>query len=63
MVREHLGEEKVPVYEVAMVVREGYLQEAYSAADAAYGSRDGYLRDGLGLDDRVLSRLRDRMLA
>ncbi len=61
MVREHLGEEKVPVYELAMVVREDYLQEAYDAAEAAYGSRDGYLRDGLGLDDGVLARLRSRL--
>jgi protein-tyrosine phosphatase len=52
----------VPVYEVAMVVREGFLQDAYAAAEASYGSRDGYLRDGLGLDDRLLSRLRDRLI-
>ena len=63
LVREHLGEEKVPVYEVAMVVRDDYLQEAYRAAEAAYGSRDGYLRDGLGLDDGTLGRLRSRMRA
>ncbi len=61
LVREHLGEEKVPVYEVAMVVSEGFLNEAYAAAEAAYGSRDGYLRDGLGLDDDTLARLRSRM--
>jgi protein-tyrosine phosphatase len=61
MVREHLGDDKVDVYDVAMVVREDYLHEAYVAADAAYGSREGYLRDGLGLDDRTLGRLRDRL--
>jgi protein-tyrosine phosphatase len=63
MVREHLGEDKVPVYELAMVVREDYLQEAYDAAEAAYSSRDAYLRDGLGLDDATLMRLRHRLLA
>jgi protein tyrosine/serine phosphatase len=63
MVREHLGEEKVPVYELAMVVREDYLHEAYDAAAAAYGSRDGYLRDGLGLDDDTVERLRARLRA
>jgi protein-tyrosine phosphatase len=61
LVREHLGEDKVAVYEVAMVVREDYLNEAYAAADSAYGSTDGYLRDGLGLDDDTLARLRLRM--
>ena len=61
LVREHLGEEKVPVYEVAMLVREDFLREAYAAAESAYGSRDGYLRDGLGLDDDTLARLRSRL--
>jgi protein-tyrosine phosphatase len=63
MVREHLGEDKVDVYEVAMVVREDYLHEAYAAADAAYGSRLGYLRDGLGLADDEVTRLRDKLRA
>jgi protein-tyrosine phosphatase len=63
LVREHLGEDKVPVYEMAMVVREDYLQEAYDAADAAYGSVDGYLRDGLGLTDDELGRLRGRLVS
>jgi protein-tyrosine phosphatase len=62
LVRDHLGAEKVPVYELAMVVREDYLQEAYDAATEMFGSTDGYLREGLGLDAAVLSRLRDRML-
>jgi protein-tyrosine phosphatase len=51
------------VYELAMVVREDYLQAAYAAAEAAYGSRDAYLRDGHGLDDATLKRLRERLLA
>jgi len=62
LVREHLGEDQVPVYELAFLVREDYLGEGYDAADAAYGSRLDYLRDGLGLDDRALARLRDRLL-
>jgi protein-tyrosine phosphatase len=61
LVREHLGEEKVPVFEMAMVVREEYLHEAYAAADSAYGSRVGYLREGLGLTDDELGRLRRRL--
>src|SRR5207237_1310560 len=61
LVREHLGEDKVPVYEVAMVVHGGYLQEAYDAAATTYGSVDGYLSDGLGLSDDELVRLRRRL--
>lgn len=61
LVREHLGEDKVPVYEVVMVVSEGFLQEGYDAIAATYGDRAGYLRDGLGLSEETLSRLRDRL--
>ena len=50
MVREHLGADKVEVYERVMVADEDYLQTAYDAVAAAYGDLDGYLRDGLGLD-------------
>ena len=63
MVREHLGEDKVDVYERVMVADEAYLQEGYDAATAAYGSREGYLRDGLGLDDDTVERLRARLRA
>ena len=62
LVREHLGEDKVPVYEVAMLVSEGFLQEGYDAIADKYGDRRGYLRDGLGLDDRLLDRLRHRLV-
>jgi protein-tyrosine phosphatase len=63
MVREHLGEDKVDVYERVMVADEAYLQAGYDAISATYGDRLGYLRDGLGLDDGALERLRGRMRA
>jgi protein-tyrosine phosphatase len=63
LVREHLGADKVDVYERVMVADEAYLQAGYDAATAAYGDRLGYLRDGLGLDDRLLARLRNRLLS
>ena len=44
-----------------MVVREDYLHEAYAAAEAAYGSRLDYLRDGLGLADDEVARLRAKL--
>lgn len=62
MVHEHLGEDKVPVYERVMVADERYLQAAYDAVAASYGSLDTYLRDGLGLDDGTLERLRMRLI-
>ena len=39
-----------------------YLHAAYAAAEERYGSFDGYLRDGLGLDDAELTQLRHRLL-
>ena len=45
-----------------LVVDEAYLATAYAAAEASYGSLDGYLTQGLGLDDEVLARLRVRLL-
>lgn len=61
MVREHLGEDKVEVYERVMVADEEYLRAGYDAVAAAYGDRAGYVRDGLGLDAGTLARLRARL--
>jgi len=60
-VREHLGEDKVDVYERVMVADEAYLQAGYDALTTAYGDREGYLLAGLGLDEETLTRLRGRM--
>jgi protein-tyrosine phosphatase len=61
LVREHLGADKVDVYERVMVADEAYLQAGYDAVTAAYGDRLGYLRHGLGLDDVTVERLRGRL--
>lgn len=61
LIGEHLGPEKVAVYEPTMVVEEEYLRAAYDAVEADYGSIDGYLRDGLGLGDDVIDALRIRL--
>jgi protein-tyrosine phosphatase len=63
LVREHLGADKVEVYERVMVADEDYLQAGYDAVSSRYGDRLGYLRDGLGLTEVTLERLRTRMLA
>lgn len=62
LIAEHLGQEKVAIYEPTMVVEPGYLQAAYDAVDADYGSVEGYLREGLGLGDDVLAELRARLV-
>lgn len=61
MVAEHLGEEKVAVYEPTMVVDRAYLQAAYDKVDEHHGSVEAYLREGLGLDDDILGALRRRL--
>jgi len=45
-----------------MAVRTAYLSAALREADAQYGSLDKYIRDGLGLDDAAVARLRARFL-
>lgn len=62
LIAEHLGPEKVAVYEPAMAVEADYLQAAYDAVDADYGSVDGYLHNGLGLGDDLLDALRSRLI-
>jgi protein-tyrosine phosphatase len=42
--------------------RTEYLDAAFDEAGHRYGSFDGYLREGLGLDDAVLDRLREILL-
>jgi protein-tyrosine phosphatase len=62
LIAEHLGPDKVAVYEPTMLVDEAYLDTAYAAVAKHYGSTAGYLRDGLGLSDATVARLRDRMV-
>ena len=62
LIAEHLGADKVAVYEPTMVVEPGYLEAAYAAVAEDYGSVGGYLRTGLGLADDVLAEIRTRLL-
>ena len=57
LVAEHLGTRKVAVCEPTMVVEPACL-DRHDAVAADHGTVDGYLRDGLGLGDDVLERLR-----
>jgi protein-tyrosine phosphatase len=62
LVREHMGEDKVAVYDKVLVADERYLDAGLSAVQADYGSVDGYLRSGLGLDDVSLDAVRARLV-
>jgi len=45
-----------------MEVRPEYLEAAFAAIDEKYGSFEGYLHEGLGIDDVTLERLRSALL-
>jgi protein-tyrosine phosphatase len=45
-----------------LVAAPEYLAAGYAEAERAYGSFDGYLRDGLGLDERLRAGLRATLL-
>ena len=45
-----------------MIVEESFLEAAYDAVAEDYGSINGYLRDGLGLDDHLIGSLRARLV-
>jgi protein-tyrosine phosphatase len=45
-----------------MEVRPEYLEAAFEAIDEKYGSFEGYLHEGLGIDDATLERLRSALL-
>ena len=62
LIGEHLGDDKIAVYEPTMVVEPAYLQTAYDRVAELYGSVDGYLHDGLGLDDETIGALRARLV-
>jgi len=45
-----------------MEVRPEYLEAAFAAIDEKYGSFEGYLHEGLGIDELTLQRLRSALL-
>jgi protein-tyrosine phosphatase len=42
--------------------RSSYLEAAFAEAEQGFGGMDGYLREGLGADDELLSSLRANLL-
>jgi protein-tyrosine phosphatase len=63
LVEEHMGADRVPVFERIMVADTSYLAAADEAVATSYGDLGRYLREGLGLDDAVLEALRARLLS
>jgi protein-tyrosine phosphatase len=61
MVREHLGEDKVGVYETVMVADRAYLAEADAAVAEHFGDLEGYLYDGLRITRGTVESLRARL--
>ncbi|MBF4161142.1 tyrosine-protein phosphatase [Nocardioides acrostichi] len=62
MIREHLGEEKVPVYEAVMLADLDYVAAADAAVVEMFGDLDTYVREGLGVDDATRARVVARLL-
>ncbi|MCR1785167.1 tyrosine-protein phosphatase [Nocardioides carbamazepini] len=57
-IARHAGPEAVAAYEPTLVVDVEYLDAAWATVEERYGDRSAYLRDGLGLDEETLARLR-----
>ena len=57
------SEQGLEIFEVALNVREEYLQRAFDTAAELYGSFEGYIREGLQLTDGDVARLREKYLA
>lgn len=62
LIVDGLGPAMLPVLQPVLVVTDDYLDLALGEVESAYGDLDGYLRDGLGLPDRVLAALRSRLV-
>jgi len=56
-------EEEIEIMRALLEVRPEYLGTALAAMTELHGSVTGFLRDGLGLDEPTIQRLRDALLA
>ncbi|MEU2394479.1 tyrosine-protein phosphatase [Streptomyces sp. NPDC007369] len=58
----HLPAGQAAVYKPMLDVRPEYLNSGYAEVEAAYGTFDRYLGDGLGIDARELKQLKKDLL-
>lgn len=56
------GQERADIFAPMVGVEAGYLQAAFDEVAAEYGTIEGYLRDGLGLSDATLAKLKLKLL-
>ena len=61
-IAEAAGEDTAAAYGVLLGVQEGYLQASLDGMNEKFGGIDGYLSDGLGLDDATLEQLREKLI-
>jgi len=64
--RQHILEERgqafADAYAPLLGVQESFLRAGLEQVQESYGSMDKYFAEGLGLDERVLARLREKLL-
>ncbi|MFG2293891.1 tyrosine-protein phosphatase [Streptomyces sp. NPDC048603] len=58
----HLPPQQAAVYKPLLDVRPEYLNAGFDEAEAKFGTFQGYLKDGLGIDARELKRLKKDLL-
>ncbi|NPC97152.1 tyrosine-protein phosphatase [Nocardioides sp. zg-DK7169] len=63
LLTEAQGPEQAAVFEPVLLADAAYLHTSYAAVEERYGTRERYLLDGLGLEPRVLTTLRERLRA
>jgi protein-tyrosine phosphatase len=61
LIAEHLGPDRAPILEPALVTDRAYLDAAIEEAGTRFGGLDGYLHHGLGLDAEHQRELRHRL--
>lgn len=62
-IREEKGDEAADAYEVLLGVQADFLETGLDAMESEYGDIEGYLSEGLGLDDATIEQLRDKLVA
>jgi len=62
LLRLFKGQELTALVRALLGVEEAYLQATFEAIDREYGSFAAYVRDGLGLSEADIERLRDLLL-
>ncbi|WP_129658291.1 tyrosine-protein phosphatase [Rothia halotolerans] len=57
------GEQAAEAFGVLLGVQESFLQSGLDTMESEYGDVDGYLSEGLELDDETVANLKDKLIA